>query len=102
MSRPGMTPTSPIRIPDTLRILGRFVAFRPGLVVAYFATDVLWGYAMFLIPGLLLRAVLNAVSSAAPAGAGLWSLLAVLGAAQVSAYIAGGLGGWYSHQRAQQ
>lgn len=89
-------------IPDTLRLLGRFLVFRPGLVLAYFATDVLWSYAMFLIPGLLLRAVLNAVSQNAPAGAGVWSLLAILGAAQVSAFVAGGLGGWYSHQRAQQ
>lgn len=94
------TPTS--RIPDTLRVLGRFVVFRPGLVLAYLATDVVWNYAMFLIPGLLLRAVLDAVSRNAPAGPGPWSLLAILGAAQISSFVAGGLGGWYSHQRAQQ
>ena len=91
-----------LRIPDTLRVLGRFITFRPGLVLAYFATDVLWGYAMFLVPGLLLRAVLNAVSQTAPSGTSVWSLLAILGAVQVSAFVAGGLGGWYSHQRAQQ
>lgn len=91
-----------LRVPDTLRVLGRFMAFRPGLVIAYFATDVLWGYAMFLVPGLLLRAILDDISGGAGAGAGLWSLLAILAAVQVSSFVAGGLGGWYSHQRAQQ
>ncbi len=91
-----------LHLSDTVRVLVRFFAFRPSLVMAYIATDVVWNYAMFLIPGLVLRAVLDAVSGHARAGTGLWSLLAILGAAQISAFMAGGLGGWYSHQRAQQ
>ena len=57
---------------------------------------------MFLIPGLLVRAVLDNVSGDATSGPGLWSLLAILAAAQIAAFFGGGLGGWYSHQHAQQ
>ena len=91
-----------MRLPDSVRVLRRFLAFRPGLVWAYAGTDVFWNYAMFLIPGLLVRAVLDTVSGDATSGPGLWSLLAILAAAQIAAFFGGGLGGWYSHQHAQQ
>ncbi len=91
-----------IKMPDSVRVLARFLAFRPNLVWAYAATDVFWNYAMFLVPGLLVRAVLDTVSGGATTGPGLWSLIAILAAAQIAAYFGGGLGGWYSHQRAQQ
>lgn len=89
-------------LPDQVRLLLRLFRFRPGLVWAYLATDVLWNYAMLLLPGLLLRAVLDALTGGATARAGVWALVAILGGVQVSSFVAGGLGGWWSHQRAQQ
>lgn len=90
-----------MRAPEPVRLIARFAAFRPRLVVAYLASDVLWGYAMFLVPGLVVRAILDRLTPRATAGLNPWSLIAVLSALQVSDAIIGPLG-WYSHQRAHR
>jgi ATP-binding cassette, subfamily B, bacterial len=88
-----------LRLPDTVRLLVRLMAFRPWLVAAHFATDVIWGYGLLLVPGLVMRAVLDSVTHHGRAGVDTWSLLALLVAVQLSD-LAIGAAGWYSHQRA--
>ena len=87
------------RVPATVRLIARFAAFRPRLVVAYVASDVVWSYALFLIPGLVIRAILDSVTHHGRAGLDTWSLLALLAAIQASG-LAKRAAGWYSHQRA--
>lgn len=86
-------------LPDTVRLLTRFAAFRPWLVVGYACSDVICGYALLLVPGLVVRAILDSVSHHQRAGIDTWSLLALLAAVQVSG-LAILVAGWYSHQRA--
>lgn len=89
-----------MRLPETVRVILRFIAFRPLLVLFYLGADVIWGYAGFLVPGLLLKSVLDSASGHDRAGLDTWSLLALFAAYQ-AAGIAAGTWDWYSHQRAQ-
>ncbi|HUS15098.1 MAG TPA: ABC transporter ATP-binding protein [Chloroflexia bacterium] len=65
----------------TGQLIWRLVRYRPGL---YAASLLLWGlfYVMPLANGLILRAFFDALSGHAPAGLGVWSLIALLAAAE--------------------
>lgn len=89
-----------MRPPETVTVILRFIAFRPLLVLFYLGADVIWGYAGFLLPGLLLKSVLDSASGHQRAGLDTWSLLAILAAYQLTS-LAVGTWDWYCHQRAQ-
>ncbi|HEX4216551.1 MAG TPA: ABC transporter ATP-binding protein [Candidatus Dormibacteraeota bacterium] len=91
-----------MRLPDTVRLIVRFGAFRPRLVLNYLASDVIWSYALFLLPGLVVRAVLDSLAGGRRAGLDTWSLLALLAGLQLSGLVIASAAGWYSHQRAHQ
>ena len=87
-----------MRLPEGFRLTARLLAFRPRTIALYTATDVAWNYATFLVPGLVLKAILDSIHARASSGPDAWSLLALLAALQVSGAAIGTLG-WYSHQR---
>src|SRR5262249_61707764 len=87
-----------LRLPEGFRLTARLLAFRPRTIALYTATDVAWNYALFLLPGQVLKAILDSIHERASSGPDAWSLLALLAALQVPGAAIGTLG-WYSHQR---
>ena len=76
-----------MKLLSTWKATWRLIAFRPGHFCSFSALYVL-GLSSRLLPGLVLQAIFDDLSGAAPAELGLWSLLGLLAAAEMTRVIA--------------
>ena len=76
-----------MKLLSTWKATWKLIAFRPGHYASFSALYVI-GLSSRLLPGLVLQTIFDRLSGAAPAGLGLWSLLGLLAAAEMTRVVA--------------